>query len=105
MLYDPKWEVKTDSPSLSGLIAWLEKQPPNKSYNWSDCEGHCLIGQYWGSIGISFGEGCLMELNGQDLYGQLVCPNGSDGIAITRPHTFGAALERARAAQALAEEA
>lgn len=97
MLYDPKWEIET-RPSLEGLIAWLETKDPNEAYVWKNCDGDCLIGQYWNSLGISMAVGSYMQVNGQFLYDSLTSPNGDDGIAITQPHTFGGALERACAA-------
>lgn len=36
---------KPDVYSLDGLIAWLEKQPPETEYEWGNCQ-KCLIGTY-----------------------------------------------------------
>lgn len=90
-------ETKPDVFSLEGLIAWLETQPPETEYNFMDCNGGCLIGQY-------------LLANGQENFrkwhdvppplcavaGQSACkddgsPAGEEGL------TFGAALSRARA--------
>jgi hypothetical protein len=47
MLYDKRWEkpeVKADPLTLESLIAWLEKQPSHKKYDFHNCEGKCLYG-------------------------------------------------------------
>lgn len=96
MLYDPKWgaQVKVDPTALTSLIAWLETMPPRQSYNWMDtC--NCLAGQYMHACGISRMDPdrlLLSELmGGMDRY---------LAVAGMKPHTFGAALKRARAAMA-----
>ena len=92
MLYDPKWEVKT-KPSLAGLITWLERHPSELEYNWSDCQGACLIGQYLTSCSIKNDEPNLyFEVQG----GFQTQIDSQIFIALDRPHTFGGALERAR---------
>lgn len=99
MLYDPKWEknVKAE-PSLIGLIAWLETQDPATEYQWSGLCTPCLIEQYVASIGLSKHDlYCVVDDRGHNLYDRLSLRNG--GIAVETPHTFGAALERARAAR------
>lgn len=97
MLYDKRWdkqlEIRPDPLSLAGLIAWLETQPADKKYNWSDCEGGCLIDQYGTAVGhlhIGASGIKLHKIFGKgDGYGK-VCSN------LSEPTTFGAALERAR---------
>ncbi len=90
MLYDPKW----DNPSftLPKLIAWLEQYPADREYNFADCRGGCLLGQFIKANGWTFSAeryGQASQLGSHDdLGGQ---------IAAVWPHTFGAALERARA--------
>lgn len=91
MLYDPKWApTKTDVHALPTLIAWLEKQPANMDYPYRDCRGLCLLGQYWLAHGHPWREG---------IYGEMQQPTGGEWgikIAAPGPHTFGAALVRAR---------
>lgn len=95
MLYDPKWEKpKVDPLSLGGLIAWLEMQPANKTYDWLDCSGQCLIDQYGAAVGLPH---IAVNLNGElnQIFPDMadyatVCGGGEDGW------TFGGALERAR---------
>jgi len=94
MLYDPKWEQKTDILALPTLIAWLETKNPNESYNFDDCKGGCLFSQYIVAHGIPYNlYGPAPEwLALHDLYGPIAC-----AYPISR-QTFGAALTRARAA-------
>jgi len=95
MLYNKNWEkthIKADPFSLESLIAWLEKQPTDASYNWHNCEGGCLIGLYGSALGL--GDGWM------DFHTKLY-KAGQLSIASQKPHTFGAALKRAR--KALAE--
>lgn len=91
MLYDPKWEKKIEvKPSFIGFVAWLETKDPDEKYNWGDgCR--CAIGQYLNLFGITnannipYSEYEKFE-GGPDVF-----------VALKEPHTFGAALERARA--------
>lgn len=99
MLYDPKWEVETkpDVFSLDGLIAWLENQPADQKYDYV-CNGECLLALYFihaGYENISMG---IIEFDYGKYWENKKClPEHFNNISIERPHTFGAALERARA--------
>lgn len=86
MLYDPKWEApaKVDPLSIDSLIAWLEKQPPKQKYSFHDAR-NCLIAQYLSAAGE---KSCVLYANEVELY--------FGYVAVERPWTFGAALERAR---------
>lgn len=92
MLYDPKWEieVKADPFSLESLIAWLEKQPTAKEYDFCDCNGRCLLDQYAAAMGLKNESGLYVRLD--------AAFDGAAGfyIAVGFPRTFGAALDRAR---------
>ena len=70
------------------LIAWLRQQPPDEGYTWSD-PVFCLMGRYITDVGTP-----------ADLYAYGELPNYRE-IAETKPHTFGAALQRAEALKAL----
>lgn len=91
MLYDPKWEMKA-KPSLDGLIAWLETQDPTVAYDFDNCQGQCLIGQYMNHLGIgwinNYMPTCRTIFGGDGF---------SVGVAVEEPWTYGAALFRARA--------
>ena len=90
MLYNPNW----NTPSLIGLIAWLRMQPAKKTYDFDDCRGDCLFGQYMAHLGISWWEG--INPYGETL--TAVWPKDyqrAQKIAFDAPRTFGAALRRA----------
>lgn len=95
MLYDPKWEkpaqTKPAPRSLESLIAWLETQPPETTYDY--CKpGTCLVAQWL----IASGEPQfkLTSFQVSDLFDGY----GDDVVGTFRAEmTFGAALERARA--------
>lgn len=88
------------APSLQGLIVWLETKDPSEQYDWSNIENLCLIEQYAASIGMPRSELCAFDANGESHYSRLSTNN--DCLALKLPHTFGAALERARTAFAKA---
>ena len=85
-------------PSLRGLIAWLETKDPQKEYDYYDCGGACLIGQYVNAIGLRWG-----VFRNADLYGAgwdwwLNNPKSAPlrEISVDYPRTFGGALKRAQ---------
>ena len=105
MLYDKRWdkpEVKADPFSLESLIAWLEKQPANREYDYHK-SGQCLIAQWIRSIDpeMSNGPGSSYHYivfgKNRDFRPQFwqVAARGND----INGFTFGAALKRARAVQ------
>lgn len=112
MLYDPKWEVNTkaDPMQLGTLIAWLEKRPASKGYSYT-CNGHCLLAQYFTAMGMKnvfmwaeyFYHGdkpiFMDEDEAVDRGIATRLPPNFNKIAVHDPMTFGAALERARAAR------
>lgn len=87
MLYDPRWEQKTkaDPFALGSLIAWLEVQPADTNYKWECFSGGCLIGLYSRAIGCNFHYCHTAFFKRREL-----------SLARDAPHTFGAALKRAR---------
>jgi hypothetical protein len=98
MLYDPKW----DAFNLRRLIAWLEKQPPQKRYGYTNTS-RCLLAQYFTAIGVKFeavGTDCVWLKAGE--YFAIDLPPHFNEIAMGRGRTFGAALMRARACEVLA---
>jgi len=74
--------------TTEALIDWLRDQPPEGEYTWSD-PVFCLMGRYVTDRGTP-----------ADLYGYNQMPHYHE-IAEVKPHTFGAALERAQALKAL----
>lgn len=107
MLYNTRWdkpEVKANPFSLESLIAWLETQPTNQGYCYTD-HGRCLLSQYFASFGFSevqIFSGGIWQHDGSPLTDQY--PIVFDAIALGNPfnRTFGAALDLAR--KALAEQ-
>jgi hypothetical protein len=103
MLYDAKrWDrpVRSRPTLLAGLVAWLEKQDATTEYDYTSPTS-CLLARYMRSRGhwlIVCGPGSFISL----YLGFIpVCrhiPRSIDDIAVRRPNTYGAALERARAA-------
>jgi len=81
MLFKPSWEVQ----SLEGLITWLETMPADDFYDWHNCRGGCLYGQYAAAHGLAWTDASKFRAA---VY----------SIAYQEPWTFGAALERARKA-------
>jgi hypothetical protein len=103
MLYREEWSipkvmpvVRPDVFSLKSLIQWLEMQPAEKEYDFNDCKGACLLDRYANAMGLRgnlYRYGKLCETFDGGVYGE------GPMIACKLPHTFGAALDRARAAQ------
>lgn len=100
MLFDPKWDqqTKADPFKLEGLISWLETQPKDKKYDFMNCEGACLYGQYMASVGVPWKQAgaCSVYYAGdkhKSFREGVVYPIAGEGT-----ETFGAALGRARAA-------
>lgn len=95
MLYDPKWEIKADPFSLEGLIAWLETMPADREYEFMDCDGACLLGQYMAHVKEPWSMDGYIQIARHML-------NGHHGLTFSVgarfPRTFGAALKRALAA-------
>lgn len=98
MLYDPKWENdrQLGPVSLKAFIAWLETMPSEEDYWYGDPET-CALGQFRESQGFT-GERRKVDLG---LPGMMTdWQIALDEIVLPSPCTFGAALERARAALA-----
>jgi len=105
MLHNPKWdvEVKADPFSLESLIAWLEKQPADTAYDYTEPCG-CLLAQYFTANGYA-DVAVMPNAVEYTLAGLDMSANFSEGLEFaaigpenTRDWTFGAALARARAA-------
>lgn len=94
MLFDPKWEVQTkpDVFSLESLIAWLEKQPADRQYDYC-LPGTCLVAQYLSANGV---EDSTLSSEDLDRLGWHDIAQDEDGLP--QDWTFGGALCRARKA-------
>jgi len=91
MLYSPGWEHKVANPfTMEGLIAWLEKMPRAKGYDYVNSSGACLYGQYLAAHSVPWDEGGAVHTDFRNhVYRH---------VAWEQPQTFGAALARARKA-------
>lgn len=103
MLFNLNWkqpEIKADPFSLDALIAWLEKQPGEGKYEYTDSD-RCMVAQYLKAsraqrYDLTPGE--LVEIGWAEI---AVGPGGlsCEDCRALGVWTFGAALERARAAR------
>ncbi len=95
MLYDPKWERKTQANPLDlcEFIAWLEGQEPSAPYDYWDREGNCLVGQYMRHCGLDWSDP-IARTSLMVAFNRIASDGGY------RDYTFGGALKRARAALA-----
>lgn len=87
-------EARTKEPSMLSLIAWLETKNPAEEYDYYNCYGGCLLGQYFNAIGLAWG---LNGGPGCELFNSMESYKLQD-ISRRHPRTFGGALERARVA-------
>lgn len=93
---------KPDILSLDSLIAWLEQQPADETYPYSESRG-CVLAQYFTAMGLE--KVTVMPyryMAGRFDYTRKTLPEGWEGIASGFPSgswTFGAALKRARKLQ------
>lgn len=95
MLYDPKWEVKTKQPSIEGFVAWLRKQPADKTFEYWDCR-KCAVGQYLRTFGSSWDKMFYGPDRDNDLLSSLNdIPTRAYKAAIGSTLTFGQVLAAA----------
>lgn len=94
MLYDPKWNQRTKSSplTLESLAAWLEQQNPAEHYDYDDCTGECMYGQYMRAMGIPWTE--ARGIPSSKPIGAF--ESLSYRVASPHPRTFGGALARTR---------
>lgn len=91
MLYDKKWDQKTDPFTMQNLIAWLETKPPDEEYAYL-IPRRCLLGQFAGAMGAADRSGKSCELSNNIGFASVAFGGTNHG-----PFTFGAALKRALA--------
>ena len=102
-LLDDKPKATPAPYTLNSLIAWLEGLPSDASYDWGCTYGRCLIGQYAYANGLDSGYDAQtnsFRKTGPMFFFRDGTPSPislAEKIAVSPPHTFGAALERARA--------
>lgn len=100
MLAREEWSIpkvqpvdKPDVFSLESLIAWLEKMPPRESYRTWELD-NCLLGQWSQAMGAADFKEQSYQLGIAEPFLTIASIDGPRD----QPHTFGAALTRARAA-------
>lgn len=96
MLYDKRWD-KPD-PVRDALVAWLLKQPADKSYYYYDsrvcaCAQFCRKTRSWHDWFWRYGKRAEHE---HEVWVRF------DTLAAYKPHTFGALLQRVEALPAVA---
>jgi hypothetical protein len=97
-------ETKPDVFSLDGLIAWLEKQPGEREYDYCSSPD-CLLTRYFASHGVDHTPPTPGKLTTSCIYGGRSIYNSPMHTAARHaPWTFGAALQRARDLAALARQ-
>ena len=101
MLFNPKWDTKSlpKINTIESLAKWLESQNPAQTYNY-DCVGSCLLAIYYRACGYrdAMLGGSTMTYrpaNGY-LFTNINLPDHFNRIAQGKPHTYGAALARAK---------
>lgn len=96
MLYDPKWEAKSDMEyagvSIRAFTNWLAQQPQWQEYSYEHI-GSCAVAQFLASQGKTGAE-CEVDFWPQD---RPVSCAVLHNIVAMKPWTFGDALRRARA--------
>lgn len=99
MLYDPKWEKqaeqKNEIGSLGSIIAWLETKNQSEKYEFMDCNGKCLFGQYMTHHGIPWDLVKYRKFSFKPIDGK---PHWQLHHIASWPEdrTFGGALKRAK---------
>lgn len=88
-------QTKADPLTLPNLIAWLEQQPADKVYCYTD-HGRCLIGQYLTSLGYTSVSVYSNDWFSHSKNSYVELPASFDNVAIFGDRTFGGALKRAR---------
>lgn len=82
--------------STERLVAWLETKDPDESYRYDNLYQPCLHAQYFAAMGRpvqSLGAMSVLFPGERDIAHM---PPSFLAAALTKPHTFGAALNRAK---------
>jgi hypothetical protein len=101
MLYNPNWDnppAQSSPLTIDRLIAWLETQPPDEEYRYKESR-ECAICQMLRATGYpkaTVGSE-MVWLHGAG-FDYVYLPSEMDAAVAAKPHTFGAALARAREA-------
>jgi hypothetical protein len=94
MLYNKDWGKSKDPHSLSSLIDWLETKNPDEGYNYCHST-RCPLAKYYRSQGYRFLQmGTAYFYHG--FFHVTPLPEYFNHIVAAGPHTYGAAVKRAR---------
>lgn len=93
MLYDTRWNTATTE--LDRIISWLETQRARRRYQ-TTFTLTCLFGRYARTMGIGRHHWGLDRLRMIGRESNRLFLSKYHRIASPRPHTYGAALARAR---------
>jgi hypothetical protein len=101
MLYNKDWDkplIKTDPHSMEAFAAWLATKEPTESYSFHDLE-KCAVGQ-WVRYCDSAARPDSERVSGCDyrIYGEIQSFRSMVSMARFTPRTFGALLDRVKAA-------
>lgn len=75
MLWNPLWKKPAD-PTLDDFIAWLEKQPADEVYDYTDPH-HCPVAKFNQSLGREYKIPSIADTAG-------ICPTNSIDIKMER---------------------
>jgi hypothetical protein len=94
MFFDPSCKPEVERPCLAGFIAYAEREPTDREYDWFSA-AHCVVGEY---LIARFGKLREKE-NGNRIPFADACDGAENYrmIGQTKPWTYGAALQRAKA--------
>ena len=87
--------MHTDPLKIANLIAWLETMPADTEYEYAS-NRDCLLAQFLKACGCTDVTCGSFSIDYNGLQDEPL-PVGWWRIALGRPRTFGAALERAKA--------
>ena len=88
-------KVRRNIPSLEGFITFAEGHPPDRPYNWIDCDT-CLVAAYARSLGLVYADISRLPIPAPPGW-SLDEPFTLDYLALmAQPHTYGAAAGFAR---------
>lgn len=90
-----KPNVTADPWSIDGFIAWAESNPTDKHYQWAN-GNICLLAQWGQHLNPKEHQvyGYTTALNTISAWGCAI--KFERAVAVYSPHTFGAAVERAK---------
>ncbi len=99
MLFNKDWDNPKDIMSAERLLAWLEKQPSHKEYDY-ERGNSCLLAQYFRANGEKFavvGDSCVYFGSGCRFSANLPYTFRAAAGQYAKDRTFGGGLQRLKA--------